>query len=234
MRLYEVLDSGRALYNDMKNIPNGRERSWEHCHTAFMGARGATLDEDVIDTLCLHLSFYLASWGMYRGSSFLLQRDYKIHTGIIKILYNKKFDCLWELNINKELYKNIDIIGDLIADIRNYYEPIRSSVCSELGKTKPQMPVSYTLISKVILGTMACVPAFDRLFIDGIKTVCGFTGAFSMGNIKSLWKYYADNSELFEPWRKEISNNGIQYTPMKVLDMCFWKIGYELSTKQVK
>lgn len=36
------------------------------------------------DYLSLQLAYYLASWGMLRGSSFLLWKDYKIHIPMVK------------------------------------------------------------------------------------------------------------------------------------------------------
>ncbi len=36
-------------------------------------------DEAFADQACLQLAFYLARWGMLRGSSFLLFKDYKVH-----------------------------------------------------------------------------------------------------------------------------------------------------------
>ena len=47
--------------------------SWRHCYKAFYENRNKT-DEQTLDYLSLHLAFYLASWRIYRGSSFLLQK----------------------------------------------------------------------------------------------------------------------------------------------------------------
>ena len=50
-----------------------RFASWIHCYDAFG-------DENLDNNQkALHLAFYLASWGMYRGSSGLLWKDYTIH-----------------------------------------------------------------------------------------------------------------------------------------------------------
>jgi hypothetical protein len=64
------------------------------------------------DYLSLQLSFYLASWGMYRGSSFLLQKDYKVHIPAVKELLNEKYDNLagikcvdFRKESNQELFK---------------------------------------------------------------------------------------------------------------------------------
>jgi len=43
------------------------------------------------DYLSLHHAFYLASWGMYRGSSFLLQKDYKVLTPIVEEILKRLF-----------------------------------------------------------------------------------------------------------------------------------------------
>ena len=47
------------------------------------------------DYLSLHLAFYLASWGMYRGSSFLLQKDYKVLVPIVEEVLKPEYDCLF-------------------------------------------------------------------------------------------------------------------------------------------
>lgn len=52
------------------------------------------LTNEDYDFLALHLSLYLASWGMYRGSGILLYTDYKIHIPITKELMNEKYDNL--------------------------------------------------------------------------------------------------------------------------------------------
>lgn len=77
-----VIKAAKEFYNDLNRDPNGRYHSWEYCYSAFFNARKIEIPD--IDYLSLQLSFYLASWGMYRGSSFLLQKDYKIHIPVVK------------------------------------------------------------------------------------------------------------------------------------------------------
>src|SRR5262245_15461814 len=55
----DVLKFHRRLVAD----PHHRFRLWEHCYAYFQ--RG----QNDCDLASLHLAFYLASWGMYRGSS---------------------------------------------------------------------------------------------------------------------------------------------------------------------
>lgn len=112
-----IIKSSTEFYNDLKVDENGRYRSWEHCYSHFIKARGS--QEIDYDYLSLQLAFYLASWGMYRGSSFLLQKDYKVHIPVVKELLNEKCDVL----------AGIDCIGfkddsnqKLLQDINSFLE----------------------------------------------------------------------------------------------------------------
>ena len=87
-----IIKSSTEFYNDLKADENGRYRSWEHCYSHFIKARESK--EVDYDYLSLQLAFYLASWGMYRGSSFLLQKDYKVHIPVVKELLGEKYDAL--------------------------------------------------------------------------------------------------------------------------------------------
>ncbi len=75
--------------------PHHSFNSWKHCFNYFKENHSRLNEEDVLDIAALHLGFYLASWGMMRGSRDLLQKDYKIHKGycrkpqISQLLYFK-------------------------------------------------------------------------------------------------------------------------------------------------
>jgi hypothetical protein len=87
-----IINSAIGFYNDLREDENGRYRSWEHCYSHFYKARGNKTAD--IDDLSLQLAFYLASWGMYRGSSFLLQKDYKVHIPVVKESLKEKYNPL--------------------------------------------------------------------------------------------------------------------------------------------
>ena len=72
----ELISAAQTFYEDARANENGRSRSWEHCYRVFRDAR--TDPSPDYDYLSLHLAFYLASWGMYRGrarSAHLETRD---------------------------------------------------------------------------------------------------------------------------------------------------------------
>lgn len=98
-----VIKSATIFYNELRADSNGRYRSWEHCYKCFHDARNNSAPD--LDYLSLQLAFYLASWGMYRGSSFLLQKDYKVHVPVVEELLKVHYNGLFGLECI-ELRKN--------------------------------------------------------------------------------------------------------------------------------
>lgn len=132
-----IIQSSTTFYSQLKGDPNGRFRSWEHCYKQFHDARNNPNAD--IDYLSLHLAFYLASWGMYRGSSFLLQKDYRIHIIVIKEILKEKYDPLFGIEcVELRKKKNQELIDELNTFMGNYYNDVRLSV----KETEPQNKLS--------------------------------------------------------------------------------------------
>lgn len=227
----KVIRAADTFYKTLQNDPNGRYRSWEYCYKRFHDAR-EDLNPDY-DMLCLNLAFYLASWGMYRGSSFLLQKDYKVHLPVVQELLKNDYNQLFGIECFRIKEREIQkLITRLYTLISNYYETIRASVKSLDIKSE----LSGTLITKILMGTLGCVPAYDRYFINGIKNLEVSTGSFSITSLKKLADFYELNSQKLEVARKRLLVNDLDYPQMKLLDMGFWQIGLELevATNQIK
>lgn len=226
----KIINSSTKFYNDLLSDNHGRYRSWEQCYTAFCDARSnSNIDYDY---LSLILAFYLASWGMYRGSSFLLQRDYKVHTPVVKEIMKNKYDCL--VGIKCVEYKKPEIrklvFNDLKENLKDHYRKERLKVVDN----EPDADISDTLITKILMGSLACVPAYDRYFIDGIKKEGVSTGNYNENSILKLVKFYENNNEELEKVRKQMRVDKREYPQMKVLDMGFWQIGFDLDQKRNK
>lgn len=159
----------RTYFNETVKDSHGRYLSWQHCYNAFILNR-SNVDENTFDYLALHLAFYLASWGMYRGSSFLLQKDYKVHIPIVKIIMEKQ---------------------------------------------------------KILLGTLGCVPAYDRYYVQAVKQYGISTGNYNRESVKDVAKYYLTYKDDFEIVRAELSLHGAEYPTMKLMDMCMWQVAFE-------
>lgn len=209
-------------------IENDRYKSWEYCYHSFISARNSSSPD--YDILSLHLAFYLASWGMYRGSSFLLQKDYKIHTPIVKELLKSDYDELAGKDWSKasELDNDLSVLEKLKKFINDYYAPIRKDVATDV---KNNENVSEVLITKILMGTLGCTPAYDRYFKVGIKSLNVSTGNFNKNSTKKLIWFYTANSDIFEQLRNSlpcVDGSPIKYPEMKLVDMGFWLIGYAI------
>ncbi|HCB67694.1 MAG TPA: hypothetical protein DEP70_09265 [Acholeplasmataceae bacterium] len=216
----------KEIYNAFKEIindPNHRYKSWEHCYTFFKQNRKSK-DID-IDYFSLHLFAYLSSWGMLRGSSFLLQKDFKFHNEIVEIILDSRYDSLQDLDLARINNNDVDLLMEIKNRIRDSYFDRTDLVNGTEGENKT---ASDTLVSKILLGTLCCSPAYDRYFIDGLKQKSIPNRNFSERSLFQLKKHYNANLNQFLETQTEISNlAGINYPSMKLFDMYFWELGYE-------
>lgn len=217
-----IIKSATTFYSKLREDTNGRYRSWEHCYKCFHDAR--TTSNPDVDYLSLQLAFYLASWGMYRGSSFLLQKDYKIHIPVVRRILGSKYDCLFGIKCSKLRDKEVQKrLLEISSFMEKYYNNVRASVV----ETDVKKGISTTLTTKILMGTLGCVPAYDRYFIDGIKDQHVSTGNYNIGSLLGLVDFYEKNQIKFEKVRKDLKVHGLSYPQMKLLDMGFWQIGFE-------
>lgn len=212
-KLAEAIQAGYECYDSMKDDPHHRYLSWEYCHEAFRLNRRPQIDA-TIDYLCLHLAWYLASWGMLRNS-FLMQKDYKIHADVVRLIYQPEWDDLWDLSpekLSQEYYA--DRIMKLSESITEAY------VASSAG-----IPTD-TLLTKILLGTVGCVPAYDRYFKKALADTGAAPQVFSAKSIRTLGNLYLDYEDEFEKLRKHCGSR-IEYPAAKILDMCFFEYGFQ-------
>ena len=214
-QLDEIIKHGYAFYDSTKDVENHRYKSWEYCHEIFKELRGRN-DEETVDYLCLHLAWYLASWGMLRGKAFLLQKDYKVHKPVVNLICQPEWDDLWDIKAedlaNKETAEKIFSLSNQIFDIY---------------KDATGRDASPTLLTKILLGTIGCTPAYDRYFTAGLGKI-NVTKTYGVNSLRKVANLYLDNIEEFEKLRNFCKEqSGIDYPPVKILDMCFFESGME-------
>ena len=218
-----IIKNATTFYNKLREDKNSRYRSWEHCYKHFYDER--TNNNPDYDSLSLHLAFYLASWGMYRGSSFLLQKDYKVHEPVVREILKSKYDSLFGIKSSEfRDESNQKLLQELNAYMTNYYGSVRLSIVEKI----PKKDISETLITKVLMGTLGCVPAYDRYFIAGIKNQKISTGNYNLNSLLKLVEFYEENNDKLEKVRKTLKVCDMDYPQMKLLDMGFWQVGFEL------
>jgi hypothetical protein len=195
--------------------PNHRFKSWEHCFR-FFSSRDVTNK----DIACLHLAFYLASWGMLRGSSQLLQRDYKVHKDAVELILDSEFDDLLAFSMS-DAQNKAGKLFDLINRLRRVYHRLLAMHEGSI--------VSDMLVTKVLLGTLGCTPAYDTLFIRGLRQDGLTYSGLKLSNYQSLIKFYEQYEEAFVLAQDAVNQNsvkeGLTYPIMKIIDMYFWVRG---------
>lgn len=214
-----------TYYNETVIDLHGRYLSWRHCYNAFSANRNSS-DESTMDYLALHLAFYLASWGMYRGSSFLLQKDYKVHIPVVKIIMEKRYDPLMGISA-EELIKNenLTLLEEVSDRIRKAYADERPSFEGMINNA------TDTLVTKILLGTLGCVPAYDRYYVQAVRRYKISVGEYCRESVKAVAKYYLTYKDRFETVREELSECGTQYPAMKLMDMCMWQAAFEMDNE---
>ena len=152
----------------MANDEYHRYWSWDYCFNVFFGN-----DEEA--DLSLSLAAYLASWGMYRGSGGLLQKNHRVHKAVVKIIRSDEYNslrCSEDQEVNSSL---VPLILSLKRNVGAYY----SSLIFTRGGSTRYLSDTDTLLSKILLGTVGCVPAYDRFFVAGLRKYnmkhCKFT-----------------------------------------------------------
>lgn len=192
-----------------------RYKSWEHCYNAFKKYRH---DKDKTEFLCMHLSCFMASWGMLRGNK-LIEYDYFIHKAFVIEISNSKYDRLYDNS-----FENNDLIKELVDLINKLY----LHKISKKTKITENYRLSDTFVTKILLGVFGCVPAYDRYFKSAVSHYKVCSRNFNEHSLIDLYSFYNLYFEEFENLRKRFENEGVYYTPMKLIDMCFWQLGVDL------
>jgi len=158
-----------------------------------------------IEKSCLVLGFYLASWGMFRGSSFLLQKSVKHFESTI--LYIATLDkSVWDIDVDNYNEKNIDTIIGIYKDIKKLLILNGNS--------------DLTLITKILLGIFGFIPAFDNYFGNSFRAIYGGQCGFRKLNVKSLTfikAFYDSNKSTIDSLSMETFTTN--FTTGKIIDM---------------
>jgi len=132
----------------------GREQSYDHCFNHFAEAQDLEYD---MEKSCAVLGFYLASWGMYRGSSFLLKRTNSSYlVDVIQVIQARRPE-LSGIDLDNYTDRNINTVLDT-------YKVLKEAL--QIGRER-----HITLVTKIMVATFGCVPAFDQYLFGGFRRV---------------------------------------------------------------
>lgn len=208
-----------------------RFASFDFSYTYFHTHKGRLCGEN-IEKSCMELWSYLASWGMLRGSSTLLQKSPASLAGIIKCIDEEIDKKIWEIDLPNYSEANIEILNQTYKKIAKELKTINVS------DTK-------TLVTKIMLGVFGCVPAFDTNFcswardeyIEDEKVTNKFRG-FNKESLKVVYSFYMVNKMTFDGIRKEFvgfngEGIGMLYPMARLVDMYGFDKGEQLREEAI-
>jgi hypothetical protein len=203
------LDANLRRYLDDRR-PNERYASFDYCFNYFQSFResgdvSALASPANVQLSCLHLGFYLASWGMLRGSAELLQKSARHLIPVIEVVARTDTP-FWELDAQCYTESNIQRLRELAG-----------TIC------QAQPGMSDILVTKIMLGVFGSVPAFDTNFRRGCRVA-----TFGPSALRKIGAFYQDHAEVINAYRVPtldfVSGERTQrsYTRAKVIDMAFF------------
>ena len=198
--------------------PEDRYTSFDYCYNYFRTTHDLTKD---IEKSCLVLGFYLASWGMFRGSSFILQKSVKYFCPTIRYIDDLD-SSIWNIDVDNYNRKNIETITKIYQDIKDLLI---------VNGHK-----DLTLTTKILLGVFGFIPAFDEYFCytfrEMFKSQCGFRRV-NTNSLSCIKEFYENNKMTIDKLSSESfttdfltgQKTEINYPKAKIIDMYGFTVG---------
>jgi hypothetical protein len=193
--------------------PGARYASFDYCFNHFQEAHEAgetahLADEGHLLLSCLQLGFYLASWGMMRGSGDLLQRSVRELVPVIEAIATEPA-ATWKLDADSYADTADEVLA-LAQRIRKAFTVVASDI----------------LVTKTMLGVFGCIPALDRFFRSGFgcHTLC-------KAALTRIGQFYQDNQtkidaqQIFTLDFTTGCDTARTYPKAKIIDMIFFQEG---------
>ncbi|MDO4263073.1 MAG: hypothetical protein Q4C67_02635 [Deinococcus sp.] len=171
--------------------PEDREASFDYCYNYFQSFRESQqlsqlCEPEHLPQACLHLGFYLASWGMFRGKAFLLGRSARHYIPLIEVIAATPEE-VWAIDIDEYSAENV-------ARLLSYERQIAAALTQGI-----EAQASVTLTTKVMLGVFGNVPALDTFVFNGLAAETGVKAwQLDAKALAALSQYYAAHRHIFD------------------------------------
>lgn len=218
---YKINDMNEVVLNlfHSQNIPTHRYASFDYCYNYFQNMTSIELKNNM-EKSCLQLGFYLASWGMLRGSSFLLQKSVKHYEPLINYLISLKEENNknWTIDVDEFNSENIDLILEVYKKIQEYV----------IGTESNNRHI--VLVTKIMMGVFGCIPAYDQYFTQTFRKIfknrCGFRSV-NEESILCLKEFCDSNIDTISNLQHQIRTmdfnttelTKLKYSKAKIIDM---------------
>jgi hypothetical protein len=204
-------------------VPTDRYASFDYCFNYFRARREEGRITDLaqgveLQMACLQLGFYLASWGMYRGSTELLKRSLRHLEQPVAVIASSPRE-VWD------------------CDANDYSDEVCTLLLRVGARLRSVLPgATDTLVTKVMLGVFGCIPALDDNFVTGFRRAGYPISGFNRPVLKRIERFYDENAKVIERHRVPTldfetgSDTRRVYSRAKVIDMIFFVEGERRSS----
>lgn len=192
-----------------------RYKSFDFCYQHFY----PTINQGDIDIEkdCYVLWGFLASWGMLRGSSFLLQKNPAYLKPLIEFIRSQD-KGIWEIDVHN--------YPDNYENIINLYKEVKQCIIKNNER-------DLVLVTKILLGVFGIIPAYDYYFCKTFKNLgknddkvkCSFN-KFDESSLEFIHHFYLANRNQIDKLQSNLfvvdfdgNNSGLYYTKAKIIDM---------------
>jgi hypothetical protein len=204
--------------------PAERAASFDYCFNYFQDFRSrgeidALALPPNIEASCLHLGYYLASWGMLRGSTVLHTKSYRFFVPVIQAIAQEP-PSVWGIDVDQ--YADASI-----AELLQLKSRMRAAMAVTSPGGDPVTVPTDTLVTKVLLGVFGSVPAFDTFFKRGFRAVTDKAVKMDQRTLSAIGDFYAANAAAIDQQRARTLDfatgrlTRLRYTRAKIIDMVF-------------
>lgn len=217
------LETALNKWKVISQVADGRQKSFFYLHDAFK------TQKENPDLVALYLFSFLGSWGMYRNS-FLLQKSYRFLIKEIEILW--EYNDLQDIDPFDGAFQSASYINRVLAlkkELTDHLvgtEYIEEDPQTDVGLKQTKLEsVTDTFLSKIMLGTLACVPALDSEVRSTLRQFDGFryNEQIDKRGLKKLLAFMESQKDLLKDAQKKAEDIFKETIPMmKVFDFLLW------------
>lgn len=217
-----------AYYQKIQSSPGNeypRLKAWEFVYEYIWDGSRAGWDdlisEDQIDTTALHIGFYLANWGMFRGSSGLLQNsNLDLMRALAKLIFEGRGPELLELSMEDFSPSSPRLL---------YNQKLLDSVLHSMESLASNVSWTNTLKTKILMGVWGEFPALDRFYVAACRNLFPHRPYITAASGKGLTALAGLIQELNTPsLALKTGRLKLPYPTARIMDMALFQYGFGL------
>ncbi len=215
----------KKYYGRIENAEYPRLKAWEFVYEYVWDESRSWSDllaDEQIDTTALHIGFYLANWGMYRGSSGLLNdSNLDQMKALARVLFSGLGPEVLELGLND--------FAPSAPQLKHNQQKL-NALFSAIEGLGDNVTWTTTLKTKILLGVWGQFPAIDRYYLAACRDL--------FPNIPLLTKASGEGLTALATLVEErgikpyptlrTDRLGIPYPTARFMDMALFEYGLQL------